>query len=427
MMSILSNISAFIIRQLKQIKEGGWQVCKRKLKFVFYAIARLLIAFVPALLVVLIIRLISPVFLIRLQRLISWRIGHFAANIELYLCELDAGINKPEGRFLDIWYYPCAPCNQQLARMWGRVLCIGPAILFGLVDCINSMIPGGELHRVGENLKKDRDVQGLLERFPPHLFFNFEEEKKGEVGLRALGIPEGAPFVCLAVRDSAYLHDQNPHLDWSRHNFRDCDIQNYILAARKLAERGYYVVRMGAVVKEAMKIDHPMIIDYAHNGMHSDFMDIYLGAKCAFCISTTIGFDAVPSIFRRPMVFVDCSPLELIRTSSPDYISTVKKYWLRDEERFMGFREIIESGASSFWVSSEYEAMGIDLVESTPEEIAAVVLEMEERLKGSWKSNKEDERLHCQFWDLFPKSELHGEIRSRIGIDFLHRNKKWLV
>ena len=420
------NILIFIMRQLKQFHESGWPVRKRKLKFVYETIVRLpvlLIAFVPALLVVLTARLVSPVFLIRFQRLISWRIGHFAGNTELYLCELDVGINRPEIPFLDIWYYPCAPCNQQLARMWNRVLDIGPAILFGLVDRLNAMIPGGEIHRIGENIKDDRDVRNLLDLVPPHLSFLPDEEKLGEAGLRSLGVPENSPFVCLIVRDSAYLSDQNSQLDWTRHDYRDCDIQNYILAARKLVKRGYYVIRMGVVVKEAMDVNHPMIIDYAANGVRNDFMDIYLGAKCTFCISTTTGFDAVPWSFRRPMVYVDCSPLGIIRTNSPNYISTSKKYWLREEKRLMSFREIFDSGAGYFTLSSEYDDMGIELMESTPEEIAAVVLEMEERLKGTWRTTDEDEELQLKFWEIFPKNEWHGEIRSRIGADFLRRHK----
>ena len=401
----------------------------RKIKFLSLVLIRLpikLIAFLPALILVLTARLIRPVFLIRFERLICWRIGHFAGNTEMYLCEHDAGINKPETHFLDIWYYPCAPCNYQLARMFKRVLHIGHATLLGLVDIINNVIPGGELHRIGVNTKSDRDVHNLLEKFPPHLSFLPDEEKQGQMGLRSLGIPEGKPFICLAIRDNAYLNNQTPHLDWSRHDYRDCDIQNYILAAKKLAEKGYYVVRIGAVVNEAMKVDHPLIIDYATNGMRSDFMDIYLGAKCTFCISSTMGFDAIPVMFRRPVVYVDNSQLNYIRTENPDSITIVKKYWKRDEGRFMTFKEIVESGTGTLWLSSEYEALGIDLVESTPEEIAAVVLEMEERLRGSWKSTKEDERLQQSFWEMFPKSDYHGEMYSRVGTEFLRQHRDWL-
>jgi putative glycosyltransferase (TIGR04372 family) len=431
------NLLTFIMRQIRQLLKADWSLWKRKLKLLSLVLSRLpiqLIAFLPALILVLTARLIRPIFLIRFENFISNRIGHFALNIEQYLCELDAGINIPKTRFFDIWYHSCTPCNYQLARMWKRVLHIGPAILFELVGNINDVIPGGELHRIDWSIVgRDRDVHNLLDKFPPHISFLPNEERRGKMGLRSLGIPDDAPFVCLTVRDSAYLNDQSPHLDWSRHNFRNCDIQNYILVSRKLAERGYYVIRIGAVVKEAMDVDHPMIIDYATNGMRSDFMDIYLGAKCTFCISTSLGFDSVPIIFRRPVVFVDSSPLEVIRTWSIDYISTFKKYWKRDEDRFMTFQEIFESGAGKFTVQSEFEALGIDLVESTPEEIADVVLEMDERLRGVWKSTQEDERLQQSFWEMFPRGflknasiPLHGEIYSRVGVEFLRQHREWL-
>ena len=428
-MSGTYKLLTFITRQIRQLLNGDWSLWKRKTKLLSVALAQLpiqLIALVPVIFIVLIARLLRPVFLIRFERLIANRLGHFAGNTEQYLCELDAGINKPERYFLDIWFHPCAPCNYQLSRMLRRVLHIGPSILFKLVDIINDVIPGGDLHRIGDNTKDDRDVHNLLERFPSHLSFLPDEERRGQMGLRSLGIPDEKPFICLSVRDSAYLNDQSPHLDWSRHNYRDCDIKNYILAARKLTEKGYYVVRMGVVVKEAIDVDDPMIIDYATNGMRSDFMDIYLGAKCTFCISSTMGFDAVPVMFRRPVVYVDTSQLGFIRTENPDSISTIKRYWKRDEKRYMTFQEVFESGASEFWLSSQYEAMGIDLLESSSEEIASVVIEMEERLSGNWKSNEEDERLQKQFWKIFLKKDYHGEIKSSIGSEFLHRHKDWL-
>ncbi len=384
-----------------------------------------------AILIVLIVRLIRPFFVVRFQRFISWRIGHFAANTELYLCERDARINVPEGAFMDIWYHPTNIYNKQLDRMWRRILNIGPRHLLGLVERLNSLLPGGEVHKIGTNTQGDRDVHNLFDRFPPHLSFLPEEEERGEAGLRALGVPEGAPFVCLHIRDDNYLRKSLPWRDWSYHDYRNCNIQNYILAAKELINRGYYVIRMGVVIKEPMNVVHPMIIDYAANGMRSDFMDIYLGAKCAFCISNGSGFDAVPYIFRRPIVYVDQVPLGIVHTSSPKFLITTKKHWLRGESRFMTFREIFESGAGYFFYSSEYKDMGIDLLESTPEEIAAVVLEMEARLKGVWKTTEEDEALQCRFWDIFPKKStadwnsglLHGDIRSRIGADFLRQHK----
>ena len=82
---------------------------------------------------------------------------------------------------------------------------IWPSILLSLLDRLNGLLPGYEVHRIGNNSQWDRDVHNLLDRFPPHLRFLPDEEKQGQAGVKRVGIPEGAPFVCLNVRDSAYL------------------------------------------------------------------------------------------------------------------------------------------------------------------------------------------------------------------------------
>ncbi len=402
---------------------------RRKLGILAPIIVRspLLLFEIPAgIFVVLLIRLLRPVCLVRLQRLIGWRIGHFAGNIEIYLCELDAGINRPSGRFLDVWYHLSAPCNEQLDAMWRRVIHIGPSRLLRLVDRMNGMIPGVEAYRIGDNSAFDLDVHNLLDRYPAHLGFTAEEEIRGQAGLRALGIPEGAQFVILIVRDAAYLNTQSHHLDWSRHDYRDCDIKRYAMAALQLAERGFYVVRMGAVVAEPFQVNHPMVIDYATNGLRNDFMDIYLAAKCTFCICGNSGFEAVPYVFRRPMVYVDMVPLGLMRTDSRRLISTTKKHWLRHEKRFMSFREILTTDAAYATSSDVYKALGVELIESEPEEIAALVMEMGERIRGVWEATQEDDALQRRFWELFPESRYHGEIRSLMGADFLRRHAQWL-
>ncbi len=429
-MSIMSATS-FIERQIAQIRQGGCAVLFRKMKWILLIPLNLPLG-IFAIPVVVVVRLIKPWLLVRCGALGSSRIGDFAAITEMYLCEQDAGINMPRQRHVDIFFMVRPISNQQLAKMWKRILRVWPAWILSPIHHVNWLIPGGAVHEIDNSTQGDRDVHNLLDRFPSHLKFTAEEEARGKAGLRMMGIPTGTSFVCLIVRDSAYLNAHIPTNAWSYHSYRDCDIQNYVLAAEELADRGYFVIRMGAKVREAIKSGHPRVIDYATNGMRSDFMDIYLGAKCEFCISNGTGFDAVPNIFRRPIVYVDHVALVAINTWSPRFLATTKKHWLRGESRFMTFREIFESGAAYFGLSSQYEDVGIDLIESTPEEIASVVLEMEARLKDTWQSTEEDEALQHCFWEIFPKyvtynsRSLHGEIRSRIGADFLRQNKAWL-
>lgn len=426
-------LKRFLARQVYQIREGGWSVFWLKLRILGRKTTEVILlpVFLP---VIAVIRLISPWLIFRIGIMVD-SIGHFAANTELYLCELDAGINTPKKPYIDLWCLGGSNYNQQLNRMWKRKLIItSPNFLVPLLYREMNLFPGCEPHLLGTNWAGPRDVNNLLGCSTPHLSFLPEEEQQGKAGLKALGIPDGAPFVCLCVRDSAYRDkvfpgERNRHTD-----YRNSMIANHVSASQSLAKLGYHIIRMGAVVKDPMPISHRMIIDYATNGMRSDFMDIYLSAKCSFFISTGTGIDQVAAIFRRPYMYVNLVPIEDAHTWSRCHIFIPKKHFLVRARRFMTFREIFESGAGQFGFTFQYEENGIELIENTPEEIVDVTLEMENRLNGTWQTSEEDEELQKRFWDVFPtkaiclyrKTPLHGAVRARIGTKFLRQNKELL-
>jgi putative glycosyltransferase (TIGR04372 family) len=270
------------------------------------------------------------------------------------------------------------------------------------------------------------DVNNVLELVPPHLSFTPEELELGRISLDSLGVPSHSLFICFVGRDPTYLQVIHPDLNTSYHDYRNTEIDNYILAVEEMANRGYYAIRMGSTVKKSLASHNPKIIDYATNGQRTDFMDIYLGAKCHFFISCQTGIDAIPTIFRRPILYVNTAPLELALSWDKNNLIIPKMYWLDKEQRFMSFREILESGAGRFLETHQYIDMGITLIENTPEEILEVTIEMEERLKGTWVTTEEDEDLQRRFWSLYPPSEYHGKIYSRIGAAFIRKYQSLL-
>lgn len=359
------------------------------------------------------VRLISPIITIRFGRLFVSRLGHLTGNTECYLCEKDAGLNKPEGRTLDIWTPYGKPANEQLLKMYSRVLPISRLGLF--VDEVGSKFgKSWDKHRFTD-AQWGRDIHNLMEKSPPHLTFTRAEERRGQAGLRALGIPDGAKWVCVIARDGLFLKVAEPAQDYSYHDFRNSDINNYRLAALALMERGYYVIRMGQYPDGPMKLTAPLFIDYAVSGRRSDFMDVYLGAKCEFTISNGTGFDGIPMIFRRPICFVNEAPFEYLSTWMKDSLAIWKHHY-KDGKR-MTVAEIIASGAGLFDRSAQYAEAGITLRENTPEEIRAVAQQMFHAATLSQE----------HFWSEFPRSvnphnsiALHGEIRLRIGEEFLN-------
>ncbi|MCX5695190.1 MAG: TIGR04372 family glycosyltransferase [Candidatus Omnitrophica bacterium] len=343
------------------------------------------------------------------------------SNTEVYLCERDLGIRGQRG--LDIFYINSSVCNKQLKRMWSRVLYIS---LFATgLDLLNRALPGGDKHRIPYRNYQDRDIYGVLESTKVHISFTSEEERIGRALLKKIGIGSESTFICFLSRNSAYLDAKFPKGNWHYHDYRDSNIKNFIPAVEELTRRGYFAVRMGAVVNEELKTENPMIIDYAVKH-RTDFLDIYMGAKCNFYLGDSCGFHAIPMIFRRPLAIVNMIPLEWATTWGLQNLFISKKLWLCKEHRLLTFREILSSEIGRIGDGWQYEQLGIEVIENTPEEITALAIEMDQRLKGQWQAAEGDEELQQRFWSLFKSSELNGVFLSRIGAEFLRQNKTLL-
>lgn len=386
-----------------------------------FRVAKIL-PFLPCvLLVVLLVRVLRPVVAIRFGSLPSSLIGHFAANPEVYLCERDAGLHG--NRVIDIFFHPADVSNLQLKKMWDRKLNVSQ--LARLPDSVSRKLPGGQSHIIPWRYRQDRDVFGLLARTNPHINFTDEEETLGRAGLRELGVPEDSSFVCFHVRDSAYRAIKFPGRDDYHHQYRNASVLNYLPAAEELANRSYYSLRMGALVENPLPATHSNIIDYASNG-RADFLDIYLTARCRFFLGCHGGIDAVAAIFRKPIVYANQVPLIQFPTWGKDDLVVPKLLWLRKDKRYLTFQEILSSEIGHFLNTEQYDHLGIDVVENTPEEITAAVIEMDDRLKGTWEPADEDEDLQRRFLSLYQPDDENRTFLSRVGADFLRQHKDLL-
>lgn len=371
-----------------------------------------------AFLICLLVRLVRSIVLVRFGQLPTGRIGHFAANTDLYLC-LRQKDKRTSPRTWDLFYPLKQVSNNQLMLMWKRVLFIHPFVQY--LERANKLIPGSRRHIV--ELPSDRDLWGLNASMPPHLSFTPEEERLGLELMSEMGLSPADKFICFAARDSAYLNSFFPGHDWRYHDYRDTDITSFLAAAEAMAKRGYFLIRMGAVVQTNLKTENKKIIDYATKH-RSEFMDVFLCSRCHFYLGDTAGLYALARIFRRPVAWTNLIPLELAPTWGKEDLFIPKLLWLTREKRFITFREILESGAGRFIKSQDYQAAGLEPVANTPEEIADLAREMDDRLRGVWSESEEDKELQRRFWALFKPSDLNGLFLCRIGAKFLqqHRN-----
>ena len=390
--------------------------------------------FVAGLLVAIAIRLIRPVRYYRLGRLPSHEIGHYATNVEVYLCEKDAEVNSHTKKSVDIWYRnpTSGVSNQQLDKMWARTIRISDSPIVRYADAISRRLPGGAKYSIQHH---DRDAYALFDKMPPHLSFTSDEILEGEKFLDSVRTHPGQKFVCLAVRDSSYKREQFEDRDVAKDDYRNNDIDNYQKVAEQLAKDGYLVFRMGAKVERPFVTDSPLVIDYASNGMRSEFLDIYLGANCELFISSVLGIDSIPEIFRRPRVLTNYIPIGNFGKYGPRDLIIPKQYWLKSESRFLRFSEIVAStkGLGSCTSSYEYERTGLKLVENTPQEILDATCELLNRRRGTWTQLSTSQELVAKFWSLYyrlnPKpiqSHVKGQ-EPLVGSNFLQDNLHWTM
>jgi putative glycosyltransferase (TIGR04372 family) len=406
------SINSFVACQISQVRDGGWDVVKGKT-------GRLLtkIIWMPLYLIavplVLFARIMRPFIQIRFGPIRNDVIGQRDVD---------------QSKTLDYFYFKCPESpNEQWEIMVKRAMKTHPIIKY--CDYVNHILLGWKHHYACLQNTGSRDTQGIFFRTPSHIRFTKEENERGRKFLEQVGMKPNQHFVCMIARDSAYkekyMHRWG-NRDWSYHNYRDSNINNYSKTAHTLAQHNYFVFRLGKGVNESLEIENNNVIDYATSEYRNDFLDIFLSGQCRFFINGESGLNSVPMAFRVPIVFVNLSAIEYALSWNENTISISKKYWLKEKKRFMTFKEIFESGAGRFLRTDQYEKLGIELIENTPDEILDVSMEMLQRINGTWETTEEDEVLQKRFWDMFPESELHGEFRARIGAKFLRQNSALL-
>ena len=104
-----------------------------------------------------------------------------------------------------------------------------------------------------------------------------------------------------------------------------------------------------------------------------------------------------------------------------------KKLRWRGADRLMSIFEMVEIGAVSFDNSELYEQHDIEVVDNSPEEIAAAALELDDRLTETWKTEQDDEHLQEMFWAALRANPYGGRARPRIGAAFLRGNPTLLT
>lgn len=250
------------------------------------------------------------------------------------------------------------------------------------------------------------------EKRPPLLSRSAESNEALTLLRRQLGIPDGAWYVCLHVRQSGF------HGKWNKvwEQARDAKIETYTEAIRAIVARGGYVVRMGDPSMPALP---PMnrVIDYARSDFKAEHADILLLSGARFFAGTNSGLSMVPGIYGVPCVLSNWVPIGIPNWFGPDLM--VPKLLRRKATGAIVPLDEMLGTPLGYLQNPQDLPEGVEFVENTPQELKLAVDQMMDELDGDASESRDVELEEAYF----ARAVKHGSYRgSRIGTAFMREH-----
>ena len=366
-----------------------------------------------------ILYLLWPFKKIRFSNLFEERIGHLIT--EPFLLRRQLTQQGRQNDTTDIFIIS-HPANAQAARMVGRAVTVWNSHL--LRRLFFDVMPLMRRTRFYAETPQPIPAHDLYSMDAPRPAFTAEEEACGQEGLRRLGIGSDDWFVCFHSRTPAYLGQT-----WN--TVRDSRIDDYIPAARWIAEQGGFAVRMGTPTEAPLPDLGPRVIDYACKH-RDDFMDVYLLAHCRFFIGSTSGPICIPVLMGIPSGMGNKMPYYLTGMGKHT-LYTPKLLRSQASGAILSFPEIRALGLYDSaapdddrpWNPATYLAMGLDIIDTPPEDLtdlAKDLLDMANGILPSAEAHHLQERYHALHTD----GNL-ADCAGRIGPRFIVKHRHLLL
>lgn len=236
---------------------------------------------------------------------------------------------------------------------------------------------------------------------------------KGRRWLWSLGLPDDGWFATFHCRTTVGHQD-----------IRSVRTETYLPAMEAVVRAGGWVVCMGSDHQFA----NPKIINReSHRTPNDDWKDVFLIAGCRFFVGCTSGPADVANAFGVHSVKANTTDIGKQAAYNHD-LFIPKLFRFSHSGRLLTMAEVLEHvGTACGFETSHIAALGIDLIDNTPEEIKAVVCEMMERLERVATVPAPWEEAAQQRLREFRQTPAigHGPImagKTRMGRDFLRRH-----
>ena len=389
---------------------------------------------VLATLILVVLKLISPVVKFRLCVMAFHRFGHLALEPEQMLSnrEIDSASRSTRNPFpfvIDIWSLgpKRLQANRYLAKKWKLRIATMPSWMVNALFQAGTKVPALQLEAPKLSIYGPNNA---LDKCPPHLSFSNQEVLRARRDLSRMGIDSDKPFVCLVVRDGGHYASRGES-ESSGYYLLNYDVSDFELAARVLADNGYQVIRMGAGSEKPLSLQHPNVFDYAKSEHRSAFLDVFIAGNCSFAISTQTGPDCVSLVFRRPVCYID------IARYSQFFLGTSIAVWnptvLMKNGNRMSLQQVMDSGIALFKNPNDFERNGIESVRSTPETIRDLVIGFQEMFERGFSLSVDEKNTVNRANEIIEKGmgefahNKFGKITAQLNPVFLRQQGDWFL
>lgn len=222
---------------------------------------------------------------------------------------------------------------------------------------------------------------------PPLVRTTPEIDEAGEAFLRSQGIGPRDWFVTLHARTSGY--NGNPP---SR---RDCRIEDYEPAIRRLAARGARVIRLGdRTMPPAPPV--PGLVDHARTSRPDPRVDVYLVARCKLLVGCASGPSYLAPLFGVPSLLVNWAPMNCRPLGAGSYYLP-RLYREHGSGRVLSMGEVMARRLGSIEFDAPVREHGLAIADNTPGEIEEAVDWILDRLLERSAPTPEERRLEEGF------------------------------
>lgn len=253
----------------------------------------------------------------------------------------------------------------------------------------------------------------------PLLTLSPETEARGRTALASAGMPPGAWFVALHVREGRW-DGRNPGI----HGVMNAEVSTYLPAIAEITRRDGWVVRMGDPGMKPLP-PLPNVVDYCHSELRADWLDVFIAARCRFMIGTTSGPAFIPPLYGPPLLLTNWWPPAQRPLHASD-IFVPKLLRSLTDGRYLTLSETLHE-PFSYCHSRRYlaEQKRVSIEDCNPQVLTGAVKEMLARSEGDFSCTTEVADLRARADQIYRAQEVFGS--GQFAAEFLQRHANFIA